>query len=46
MEQKLSGLRCQFMQICRKDTTLPHPRKLSSPQAQTLREDILKELGL
>ena len=26
--------------------TLPHPRKLSSPQAQTLREDILKELGL
>ena len=25
---------------------LPHPRKLSSPQAQTLREDILKELGL
>ena len=26
--------------------TLPHPRKLSSPQAQTLREAILKELGL
>ena len=25
---------------------LPHPRKLSSPQAQTLREDILRELGL
>ena len=25
---------------------LPHPRKLSSPEAQTLREDILKELGL
>ena len=25
---------------------LPHPRKLSSPQAQQLREDILKELGL
>ncbi len=25
---------------------LPHPRKLSSPRAQTLREDILKELGL
>jgi len=25
---------------------MPHPRKLSSPQAQTLREDILKELGL
>jgi len=25
---------------------LPHPRKLSSPGAQTLREDILKELGL
>jgi ABC-type nitrate/sulfonate/bicarbonate transport system ATPase subunit len=25
---------------------LPHPRKLSSPQAQRLREDILKELGL
>ena len=25
---------------------LPHPRKLSSPQAQTLREDLLKELGL
>ena len=25
---------------------MPHPRKLSSPQAQQLREDILKELGL
>src|SRR6185436_15054033 len=25
---------------------LPHPRKLSSPQAQALREEILKELGL
>ena len=25
---------------------LPHPRKLSSPEAQTLREAILKELGL
>jgi len=25
---------------------LPHPRKLSSPEAQTLREVILKELGL
>jgi ABC-type nitrate/sulfonate/bicarbonate transport system ATPase subunit len=25
---------------------LPHPRKLSSPEAQTLREDILRELGL
>jgi ABC-type nitrate/sulfonate/bicarbonate transport system ATPase subunit len=25
---------------------LPHPRKLSSPLAQQLREDILKELGL
>jgi ABC-type nitrate/sulfonate/bicarbonate transport system ATPase subunit len=25
---------------------LPHPRNLSSPQAQTLRERILKELGL
>jgi len=25
---------------------LPHPRKLSSPQAQTLREDLLKEWGL
>lgn len=25
---------------------LPHPRRLSSPEAQTLREDILKELGL
>ena len=26
--------------------TAPHPRKLSSPQAQALREAILKELGL
>jgi ABC-type nitrate/sulfonate/bicarbonate transport system ATPase subunit len=26
--------------------SLPHPRKLSSREAQTLREDILKELGL
>jgi ABC-type nitrate/sulfonate/bicarbonate transport system ATPase subunit len=26
--------------------TLPHPRKLSSPEAQGLREAILKELGL
>jgi len=25
---------------------LPHPRRLGSPQAQQLREDILKELGL
>jgi ABC-type nitrate/sulfonate/bicarbonate transport system ATPase subunit len=25
---------------------LPHPRKLSDPKAQSLREDILKELGL
>jgi ABC-type nitrate/sulfonate/bicarbonate transport system ATPase subunit len=25
---------------------MPHPRKLTSPQAQQLREDILKELGL
>ncbi|MES2889606.1 MAG: ABC transporter ATP-binding protein [Pseudomonadota bacterium] len=25
---------------------LPHPRKLSGPQAQSLREDILKELGV
>ena len=25
---------------------LPHPRKLSSPEAQGLREAILKELGL
>ena len=25
---------------------MPHPRKLSSPEAQQLREDILKELGL
>jgi ABC-type nitrate/sulfonate/bicarbonate transport system ATPase subunit len=28
------------------DVSLPHPRKLSSPQAQALREAILKELGL
>ena len=28
------------------DVDLPHPRKLSSPQAQALREAILKELGL
>jgi ABC-type nitrate/sulfonate/bicarbonate transport system ATPase subunit len=28
------------------DVDLPHPRKLSSPQAQGLREAILKELGL
>ncbi len=28
------------------DVTLPHPRKLSSPQAQALREAVLKELGL
>ena len=28
------------------DVDLPHPRKLSSPQAQVLREAILKELGL
>src|SRR5690242_237327 len=26
--------------------SLPHPRKLSSPKAQALREDILEELGL
>jgi ABC-type nitrate/sulfonate/bicarbonate transport system ATPase subunit len=26
--------------------SLPHPRKLSSPEAQALREAILKELGL
>jgi len=26
--------------------SLPHPRKLSSPEAQGLREAILKELGL
>jgi ABC-type nitrate/sulfonate/bicarbonate transport system ATPase subunit len=25
---------------------LPHPRKLSTPEAQSLREAILKELGL
>jgi ABC-type nitrate/sulfonate/bicarbonate transport system ATPase subunit len=25
---------------------LPHPRKLSSPQAQELREAILRELGV
>ena len=28
------------------DVNLPHPRKLSSPQAQALREAILAELGL
>ena len=28
------------------DVDLPHPRKLTSPQAQALREAILKELGL
>jgi ABC-type nitrate/sulfonate/bicarbonate transport system ATPase subunit len=28
------------------DVDLPHPRKLSSPEAQALREAILKELGL
>ena len=28
------------------EVTLPHPRKLSSPQAQALREAILKELGM
>ena len=28
------------------EVSLPHPRKLSSPQAQHLREAILKELGL
>ncbi len=28
------------------EVTLPHPRKLSSPEAQDLREAILKELGL
>jgi ABC-type nitrate/sulfonate/bicarbonate transport system ATPase subunit len=28
------------------EVDLPHPRKLSSPQAQALREAILKELGL
>ena len=28
------------------DVQLPHPRQLSSPQAQALREDILRELGL
>jgi ABC-type nitrate/sulfonate/bicarbonate transport system ATPase subunit len=28
------------------DVNLPHPRKLSTPEAQGLREAILKELGL
>ncbi len=28
------------------DVALPHPRRLSSPQAQELREAILRELGL
>jgi ABC-type nitrate/sulfonate/bicarbonate transport system ATPase subunit len=28
------------------DVRLPHPRKLSSPEAQDLREAVLKELGL
>ncbi len=28
------------------DVDLPHPRKLSSPEAQALREAILKELGV
>ena len=28
------------------EVVLPHPRKLSSPEAQGLREAILKELGL
>ena len=28
------------------EVDMPHPRKLSSPQAQRLREAILKELGL
>ena len=28
------------------EVSLPHPRKLTSPQAQVLREAILKELGL
>ena len=28
------------------EVTLPHPRKLSSPEAQALREAILRELGL
>ena len=28
------------------EVTLPHPRKLSSPEAQELREAILRELGL
>jgi hypothetical protein len=28
------------------NVSLPHPRKLSSPEAQSLREAILKELGL
>jgi len=28
------------------EVNLPHPRKLSTPEAQDLREAILKELGL
>jgi ABC-type nitrate/sulfonate/bicarbonate transport system ATPase subunit len=28
------------------EVDLPHPRQLASPQAQVLREAILKELGL
>jgi ABC-type nitrate/sulfonate/bicarbonate transport system ATPase subunit len=28
------------------EVTLPHPRRLSSPEAQALREAVLKELGL
>jgi ABC-type nitrate/sulfonate/bicarbonate transport system ATPase subunit len=28
------------------EVTLPHPRRLGSPEAQALREAILKELGL
>jgi ABC-type nitrate/sulfonate/bicarbonate transport system ATPase subunit len=28
------------------EVTLPHPRRLASPEAQALREAILKELGL
>lgn len=28
------------------EVDLPHPRKLSDPRAQTLREDVLRELGL
>jgi ABC-type nitrate/sulfonate/bicarbonate transport system ATPase subunit len=28
------------------EVTLPHPRRLGEPQAQVLREAILKELGL